>query len=119
MATTRTRAELVLDVLERLGVAAAGQTVEIEDSNRVNSKLLGLMAEVARREIVYIADIEAIPEEWFNSLAAMVAFECRGAFGVAGEEEDKLRIQSDDGIGKLKVMNSGRPTYERLVVEYF
>lgn len=115
---TRTRADLVLEVLDKLGVLAAGQTPAIEDTDRVNDKLPSLIAEFAGREIVYVPNLEQIPLPWFTSIAAMVAFECRDSFGVVGEDAAMLQQKNDESIVKLRIMLRGRPTYATLQGSY-
>lgn len=112
--TTRTRADLVVKILEKLGVVPEGQAPEIEDTARVNRNLPALFAELAGREIVYVPDIENIPEFWFLSLAQIGAYELRNEFGVTGEFELALKVANQEGIDKIKVMTRGRPTYESL-----
>lgn len=111
---TKTRADLVVKVLEKLQIVPEGQTPEVEDTARVDRNLPPVLRELAAREIIYVPDIENIPEEWFLSLASVAAYELRSEFGVTGEFEVTLKNASDEGIGKLYVMRRGRPTYEPL-----
>lgn len=115
---TKTRADLVLEVLGNLGVLAAGQTAATEDTDRVDDKLPSLIAEFAGREIVYVPNLEQIPLPWFTALAAMVAYECRDAFGVTGEDAQMLQQKNDDSIVKFRIMLRGRPTYQTLQGQY-
>lgn len=112
--TTRTRADLVVKILEKLGVVPEGQAPEVEDSARVDRNLPALMQQLAASEIIYVADLTAIPEPWFLSLAKVGAYELRNEFGVTGEFEVTLKNAYDEGVHMLKVMTRGRPTYEPL-----
>lgn len=112
--TTRTRNDLVEKIIEKLGVVPEGQPPEVDDISRVDRNLPSLINELAAREIVYVSDIDNIPDEWFLSLAKIAAYEFRNEFGVTGEFEVTLRQQSDEAIGNLRVMRRGRPTYEPL-----
>lgn len=116
--TTRTRSELVTKILEKLGVLPEGQTPVVEDSQRVDRNLPSLIAELAGREIVYVTDLEQIPEAWFLSLADVAAWELRNEFGIIGEALVALKDANDTGIMKLKAMLRGKPTYEPLRVTY-
>lgn len=116
--TTRTRTDLVLEVLDSLGVLAAGQTAGPEETSKVNDKLPSLIAEFAAREIVFVPDLEQIPLPWFSSVAAMVSYECRDSFGVTGDDAEKLRQKNDEAILKFRTMLRGRPTYQTLRNEY-
>lgn len=111
---TRTRADLVVKILEKLGVVPEGQAPEVEDTARVDRNLPSLFNELAAREIVYVPDIEAIPDMWFLSLAKIAAYELRNEFGVTGEFEGTLSRANEEGILAIKVMTRGRPTYEPL-----
>ena len=119
MSQYRTRSDLVTEALESLGVLAAGQTPEIEDTTRVDEKIPAILADLAGREIVYVADPDNIPEAWFSALADIVAYECRIKFGVSQEAEVTLANANQEAIAKLKVMLRGRPTYEPLRALYF
>lgn len=112
--TTRTRADLVIKILEKLGVVPEGQAPEIEDTARVDRNLPSLIAALAAEEIVYVADLETIPEPWFLALAAIAAYRFRNEFGVTGEFEVTLKNGETEAVGQLKVMTRGRPTYETL-----
>ena len=111
---TRTKSDLIAKILEKLNVVPEGMAPEIEDSARVDRNLQSLIEELAAREIVYVPDIEAIPDAWFLSLAAIGAYELRNEFGVTGEFEATLANGNAAAIAKIEVMTRGRPTYEPL-----
>lgn len=116
---TRTRVDLVIKILEKLGVLPEGQTPAVEDTVRVDKNLPSLMAEFAGREIVYVSDLDNIPEAWFLALADMGAWELRSEFGVTGELLATLQGGNDSAIMKLKTMLRGRPTFEPQQANYF
>lgn len=111
---TRTESDLITKILEKLAVVPEGQAPEVEDTARVEANLPSLMNELAGREIVYVPDLTAIPDEWFLSLAKICAYELRNEFGVTGEAAMELSKANDEGILNLKVMTRGKPTYEPL-----
>lgn len=114
MATTRTRADLVVKILEKLAVVPEGQAPEVEDSARVDRNLPSLIDSLAAEEILYVPDIENIPSAWFLALSAVCAYRLRNEFGVTGEFEVTLKNGEVEGISQIKVMTRGRPTYEPL-----
>lgn len=118
MTDTRTRSELILKTLEKLGVVATGQPPEQEDTARVNANVDSLVAELAAREIVDIPNIEEIPQEYFLSIASICAYELRDEFGVIGETLADLTRKNDEAIIKLGVMVRKKPSYEPLRVSY-
>lgn len=115
---TRTRTDLINEALDNLGVLTPGQDPAPEDSDKVDDKLDALLANLAAREIVYVANVEAIPNEWFTALADYVAFGCMAAFGVTGEEAANLKLLKDQAELDLKAMNRGKATYETLRAVY-
>jgi hypothetical protein len=108
----RTEADLLQEVLENLGVLAAGQTPEIEDLARVSEKLPSIVSLLAATEIVYIPDINNIPDEWFIPLSNCVAYFCKAKFGITGEAAAEVDNDYQIAILSFKVMNRGRPTGE-------
>jgi hypothetical protein len=118
MASTRTRNDLILKILEKLGVAENGQTPEIEDTARVDANLDSVVAELGPREIIDIGDIDAIPPEYFLSLASICAYELRDEFGLIGEALVDLEKKNTESILKLQTMTRNRPTGEPLIVSF-
>ena len=112
--TTRTQADLVIKILEKLMIVPEGQAPETDDIARVEGNLQSVINELAAREIVYVPDFSAIPDQWFMSLAKVCAYEMRDEFGIAGESLATVTAANSEGILNLKVMTRGRPTYEPL-----
>ena len=118
MASTRTRNDLILKILEKLGVAENGQSPEIEDTARVDANLDSVVAELGPRDIIEIGDLGEIPPEYFLSLASICAYELRDEFGVTGEALVDLEKKNTESILKLQTMMRNRPTGAPLVVSY-
>jgi hypothetical protein len=122
----RTATDLINEALANLGVLAAGQPVDPEDTNYVAEKLDAIMRKIAALEIVTVADVNAIPGAWFADLADIVAGECASKFGATPDDVMKL---TQKGLGvppgsgaaalSLKQMMRTRPTGEVLLVDYF
>lgn len=106
----RSQADLLQEVLENLGVLAAGQTPEIEDLARVKEKLPSIIALLAATEVVYIPDIENIPDEMFIPLSNCVAYHCKQKFGIAGDAGTEIDNAYQIALLLFKVMLRGRPT---------
>lgn len=115
----RTQDDLLQEVLENLGVLAAGQTAETEDLARVSEKLPSIIATLAATEVVYVADINNIPEEWFIPLSNCVAYYCKAKFGITGEAAQQIDNDYQIALLQFRVMNRGRPTYEAMKVDPF
>lgn len=115
----RTQADLLQEVLENLGVLAAGQTPEQEDLSRVAEKLPSIIALLSATEVVYIPDIENIPDEWFIPLAACVAYSVKQKFGLTGDTATGVDNDYQLALLQFRVMNRGRPTGEVLQSDSF
>lgn len=122
----RSESDLITETLANLGVLAPGQSIDVEDFNYVSEKLDSLFRTLASLEIVYVPDPNNIPGEWFASLADIMAGECATKFGANTEDYQRLKQQglgippgTGAGAMALKAMTRGKPTYERLRVEYF
>lgn len=115
----RTQADLLQEVLENLGVLAAGQTAEIEDLARVKEKLPSILKLLSATEIVVIPDIENIPDEFFIPLSACVAYHCKQKFGLTGDAAAGVDQDYQIAILQFKVMTRSRPTGEAQQSDYF
>jgi hypothetical protein len=128
----RTQADLVTEVLASLGVLAVGQPEDPDDVTYVLQRYDATLRELAALEIAYVADPNNVPAEWFSALADIMAGECAAKFGLAPDDIRSKKIAGlglppPDGQGPgsgaaakaLKQITRGRPTYERLRVEYF
>lgn len=108
MATSKTRAELIQAALEELKVLAAGQSPSAEDSDKVERALDPLLAELAVREIVYVADSDSVPLAVFGPLSRRLGAEVAGSFGVT----DGPSIEDEEW--RLQRITAAKPTYEHL-----
>jgi len=129
MAVFRTSTDLINEALAKIGVLVAGQAADPEDFSYIATALDSIFWKVAELNICQIPDSNAIPNQWFLDLAAIVAGECATKFGVSNDDYVKLvnaglgGVQGVDvGFGaaakSLREMNRGRPTYETLQVSY-
>lgn len=116
---TKLQSELVDQVLENLGVLGEGQTSEVEQIQRVNDRLPGVIDTLKATEVFYLNDLDAIPLEAFVPLSDVVAWECRTKFGVTGDDLVVLESAYERGIRALRVMTRSRPTYAQLATDYF
>jgi hypothetical protein len=121
-----TRKDLVLEALDILGVVPNGQPAEAEDVDKVDDRVPSTMAKLAALEIVQVGDVEAVPEEWFDDLAAILANTCMAKFGCTLDDQQKLTSNGwglPAGTGaaclSLKVMTRLKPTGEILKTDYF
>lgn len=109
----RTSTDLVLKVLDNLGILPAGQIPGPEDTADIKASLPSVIEKLAGEEVVYVADIENIPGAWFLPLASIVAYELMEEFGVTGDDAAVLTSKNQTARASLKSMNRGRPTYQQ------
>lgn len=125
----RTSNDLILAVLAELGVLAPGQAVDPEDYAYVQTELDSVFRKLEGLEIVYVADPNSINSVFFRDLVAILAGECCVKFGANPDDFVRLKnaglggVQGVDvGFGaaakSLRAIRRGRPTYEKLRVEY-
>ena len=126
MAPTRTRRDLVNAALANLGILAAGQTADAEDFEAVDDKVEGLIAWLEATEILDLEDVEAIPQEFFNPVAVLLANDAALEFGLPGIPAAQTTpavagtpTPVQKAIDDIRLVTYGRPTYERQKTEYF
>lgn len=123
---SKTRQDLVLEALDILGVLSTGQPAEVDDVDRVDARVDTTVAVLSALEIVTIGDVGAIPDEWFDDVAAILAHRCMNKFGVTPDDQQRLTLGGlgmPPGTGaaalSLKQITRMRPTGEVLKTEYF
>lgn len=111
---TKTRAELVTEAAECLGIIGTGQSLEDEDENVIDRKVDPLLEQLAADQIVEIEDEAEIPSKYFKALGELLANASATAFGMPYSEEKKRVFE-----GQLKKTASSGPTYEILNTTYY
>lgn len=103
---SKTKADLITETLQELGVLAAGQSASSEDTAAVDARIVPLLQDLAIRNVIYIGDANAIPDEAFNHLVMRLAEACARKFGrdPSGDTinfaESNLRTLARIGKGK-------------------
>jgi hypothetical protein len=104
----KTRTDLINEALDLLGVVGIGQTPSAEDRAVIDGKIEPKLAELARREIVYIADPDQVDDDIFDAVATLIAEVAGPKFGrprdlgVRLEAEARL-IEMQGGEGRETV----------------
>lgn len=119
MSTTKTRRDLVLRTLDVLGISAVGQAPAAEDYAAVDAQVDAVLGTLAGLDVVYVADPDEIPNEFFNPLADVLAFAVCLDFGVGDAEKAAMQAKEAQARSDLRFMNRGRPTGQRMTAEYF
>jgi len=98
--STKTRSDLITEVLDRLGVLASGQTPSSEDVAKVDGKIDAALATLSETEIYTVDDSgEEGPSggeftlSAFLPLANIVANACAAAFGLLDDQNIEARAK--------------------------
>lgn len=118
---TKTRAELIDQVLDNLGVLVEGQAPSAEMRNKVDRLVNPHLASLRNQEIVYVADAGEpnppsggeIEDEIFLALAHTLAFSCAPSFNLAGDPS----LKALDILGKDELRVLGRPQRTRQMLQ--
>lgn len=77
----------------------------------IDRNLDQILANLAAREVVYLVDTSAIPDEWFMSLAAIVADMCRNKFELDVPTIQKVQADGVQALADLRELTRARPSY--------
>lgn len=129
----RTREDLIVSALGRLGVAFTNQPPEIEDVAFVDAEIESIFRQLEGMEVVFVPDRGRsgpqggnIPAAFFLSLSDIVADICKTKYGLPADDAAKLNaagMGTPPGSGvacmTLKKIARGRYTGETLGALYF
>ena len=114
MSLTRTQDELIARALAKLKVIGSGQSPDAEDRATIAAAVDGVLADLRARDVANVADVEAIPAEWFESLADIMAQAVADDFGA---ERAADRIAAAEAA--LRKKTAASPTYQVQRTQYF
>lgn len=113
---TKTRAELIAQVLDNLGVISRGQAPTDNDISKVDGVLDPIFASLDGRDVVSI-DEPGTPDpptggeydlSIFLALADVVANRCAGSFNLAGDAQ--LFVLSQKGEEEMRILTAPSKT---------
>jgi hypothetical protein len=113
-----TRDDLVKEALTRLGALPAGQEAANEDYDYVDDRIPAILDDLSQRDVIAIS-VTDIPDAAFMHTAAVVAYQCKGYFGVVGAEADELRKDSLLAERQLKYFSRGTAQDKPVRATYF
>jgi hypothetical protein len=111
----RSSLELITRALERLQRVGAGQDPSAEDAQLLRDNLMPLLEELAQQEVIFVADVEAIPEIVFLPLAARLAAEVSVDFGLGAVDQPTINKLNE----RLRLTWVGKPLYVVQRANYF
>ena len=82
--------QLINEVLSRIGVLSQGQPTDPEDFSYVQQMVEPTLAMLNSLEVVPVADENNIPQEWYESLANILAGSCAAKFNSSMEDHVRL-----------------------------
>lgn len=101
---TKTRAELVIDVLEQINEAGVGQPVAAEDSTKITDSLDAIFANLLARNVI-LQPIDAdIADEQFDPLVSVVVGQHARAFGLGAN----IQIKEEAASGEKQLRTIAR-----------
>lgn len=79
---SKTRVDLGYGALKRLGKLVAGEAPDSVSAQAVDDLIDPLIANLNARGVIYLSDVDDIPDEMFNALRLRLAWEAAGDFSV-------------------------------------
>lgn len=114
MATTKTLQELETEAFAILTGMDPNSSPAAEDLAVIETYVDPLLSQLAADQIVYIADSDEIPNEYFLPVARLLANVCGPRFGSAMNQDAK---EADERT--LRRLVASQPTYEPMEGHYF
>lgn len=114
MKTTKTRVELIAEAADKLNIVGTGQTLEADYSAKIDGNIDPLLAQLASDGICNVTDDTAIPSEWFDSIAGLLANVSSPIAGVRYDPQIKAYYEM-----QLRRLTATGPSYNVLEAEYF
>jgi hypothetical protein len=114
MATTKTLQELETEAFAILTGMDPNSSPAAEDLDTIETYVDPLLEQLAADEIVYIADRNAIPNEFFLPLSRLLANVCGPRYGSAMNQDAK---DADERV--LRRIVASKPTFEPMEGHYF
>jgi hypothetical protein len=86
----------------------------------VQANLDAIFAELGTDDLVNVVDPSDIPRDWFLALAAIVADRVKGKFPlIPPETVMRVKAEGAEAVTTLRRTTRGRPSYNRVVPEWF
>src|SRR3954468_7298981 len=116
---TRTRADLVNRVLQKLGAWEVGQEPSPERYALVDGEIPSTLATLSRTGLYTVNNVERIADEAFSPLAVLVAFDLKSEFAVSGEELVNLTADAARAQAALYTITSAGPDETTLRTDFY
>jgi hypothetical protein len=114
-----TKAFLISQILNNLGVWETGQDLPPEDYRKVEEGLPFRLAAMARAEVYTVDDLENVADDAVVEVANYLAGEYATTFGLEGEELQAVGQRAALADQALRFLRTRGPTFVRMRAEYF
>lgn len=114
MEITKSKSQLIHEAAERLGLIGTGQPLDDEYYSKIEGNVDPLVLQLGSDGICNVSNDEAIPSEWFDALAGLLANVCAAVAGKNFDVQIKEYYES-----RLRRLTASGPYYTVLEVEYF
>lgn len=111
---SRTRAELQFKALSIILGGDVGQLPSAEDASALDGYIDGVVAELAAKTVVNISDPNDLPDEYFETLAQLVANAAADEFGGKADATKKRYFENE-----LRVIARQQPGFGPQQTSYF
>lgn len=112
-----TRSDLIYRALRNLGALPQGQSPSAEEYQSISDIIDWTLAELEKRDIVYVKDVDNLEDEFVQPLGHIVAWRAAPEFGAASDIA-LATLASQAELHLLK-MESVRPTRQIAEGDYF
>ncbi len=109
----KTENELIVAALENIGAVGSGQSASAADIEQAGKYVAPMLADLAARRVVYVADSDVIEDEYFPWLVRILAYWASDAFGLPTNEDKRAMAEAM----LRKVVAIGREPRDRLVLD--
>ena len=112
-----TRSDLIYRTLRNLGALPQGQTPSNEEYQSISDLIDWTIAELEKRDIVFVKDVDNLEDEFVQPLGHIVAWRAAPEFGAASDQA--LAALATQAEMSLQKMESTRPTRQIAESDYF
>lgn len=111
------RQDLIYRALRNLGALPQGQAPDAETYQSISDLVDGMVAELEKRDIVFIPNIDLFDDYLLQPLGHILAWRAAPEFGAANDQA--LAALATQAELHLRNMESARPTYKIAEGQYF
>jgi hypothetical protein len=113
-----TKAFLIGQILNELGIWESGQDLPPEDYRKVEEGLLPRLLAMGRAQIYTVDDVNNVPDDAVVEVARYLAGEYAITFGLEGEELQVASAAQAASEQALRFLRTRGPTFVRQRAEY-